>query len=371
MRKKDISCKLRSKEFLNNLERVKGYTQKIWQKDTIHHPEFTPHGIQHSKNVIENISKVIPVGLLNVLSERDIYYLLCACYLHDIGMLFVPDKLLPLPLYTVSKFIVRKIHGTASRYMIHTIPEISSIFNKTDRSIIGKLCELHTGDISEMFESNLKHFPKHFPLLVSILRICDACDVTKKRISEQLFDLMKLEPESSLHWTPMQYINDVSLEGREIVVYAIVPTISENSIKFLIEQMVIQKLNEEVSQVNPILEEYGFVYGTVKSEVSSDEYLSPDEKIDDLISNSKREEKTLELKILSSLSEKSMRETELAEKIGISTMGLRNRIFPLIKRGMVYIREDNKGKIYGFLPVDKRKEFLEDNDEKDWKGYLD
>jgi HD-GYP domain-containing protein (c-di-GMP phosphodiesterase class II) len=87
MRKKDICSKLRSKEFLNNLGRVKEYTQDIWQKDTIHHPEFTPHGIQHSKNVVENISKVIPVELLNVLSERDIYYLCCACHLHDIGML--------------------------------------------------------------------------------------------------------------------------------------------------------------------------------------------------------------------------------------------------------------------------------------------
>lgn len=373
MRKKGICSKLRSKEFLNNLGRVKEYTQDIWQKDTMHHPEFTPHGIQHSKNVVENISKVIPVELLNVLSERDIYYLCCACHLHDIGMLFVPDKLLPLPLDTVGKFVVRKIHGTASRYMIHTIPEISSIFNKTDRSIIGKLCELHTGDISEMIESNLKHSSKHFPLLVSILRICDACDVTKKRFPERLFYLMKLEsePESYLQWAPMQYIDEVSLEEREIVVHAIVPAISENSIKFLIEQMVIQKLNEEVSQVNPILEEYDFVYGTVKSEVSSDEYLSPDEKIADLISNSKREEKPLELKILSYLSKTPMREAELAEKIGISTMALRNRVSPLIKRGMVYIREDNKGKIYEFLPVDKRKEFLEDNDEKGWKGYLD
>ncbi len=129
MRKKDICSKLRSKEFLNNLGRVKEYTQDIWQKDTIYHPEFTPHGIQHSKNVVENISKVIPVELLNVLSERDIYYLCCACYLHDIGMLFVPDKLLPLPLDTVGKFVVRKIHGTASRYMIHNIRGISSIFN--------------------------------------------------------------------------------------------------------------------------------------------------------------------------------------------------------------------------------------------------
>ena len=293
-------------------------------------------------------------------------------------MLFVPDKLLPLPLDTIGKFVVRKIHGAASRYMIHTIPEISSIFNKTDRSIIGKLCELHTGDISEMIESNLKHSSKHFPLLVSILRICDACDVTKKRFSKRLFDLMKLEPESYLHWAPVPYINEVSLEGREIVVYAIVPAISEDSIKFLIEQMVIQKLNEEVSQVNPLLEEYGFVYGTVKSEVSSDEYLPPDKKIVDLISNSKREkadslskEESLELKILSYLSKTPIREAKLAEKIGISTMALRNRISLLIKKGMVYIKEDNNEKIYEFLPVDKRKEFLEDNDEKDWKGYLD
>lgn len=286
-------------------------------------------------------------------------------------MLFVPDKLLPLPLDTIGKFVVRKIHGAASRYMIHTIPEISSIFNKTDISIIGKLCELHTGDISEMIESNLKHSSKHFPLLVSILRICDACDVTKKRFSKRLFDLMKLEPESYLHWAPVPYINEVSLEGREIVVYAIVPAISEDSIKFLIEQMVIQKLNEEVSQVNPLLEEYGFVYGTVKSEVSSDEYLPPDKKIVDLISNSKREEKPLELKILSYLSKTPIREAKLAEKIGISTMALRNRISLLIKKGMVYIKEDNNEKIYEFLPVDKRKEFLEDNDEKDWKGYLD
>lgn len=203
------------------------------------------------------------------------------------------------------------------------------------------------------------------------MRICDACDVTKKRFSEQLFYLMTLEsePESYLHWAPMQYINEVSLERREIVVYAIVPAIPEDSIKFLIEQMVIQKLNEEVSQVNPIVEEYGFVYGTVKSEVSSDEYLPPDKKIEKADSLSKEE--PLELKILSSLSKTPMREAELAEKIGISTMAIRNRISPLIKKGMVYIREDNKEKTYEFLPVDKRKEFLEDNDEKDCKGYLD
>ena len=124
----------------------------------------------------------------------------------------------------------------------------------------------------------------------------------------------------------------------KFVVYAIVPAISEGSIKFLIEQMVIQKLNEEVSQVNPILEEYDFVYGTVKPEVSSDEYLPPDKKIVDLISNSKREkadllskEESIELKILSYLSKTPIREAELAEKIGISTMALRNRISPLIK----------------------------------------
>jgi hypothetical protein len=73
MRKKDIYSKLRSEEFLNNFERVKKYIQVIWQKDTIYHPEFTLHGIKHSENVVENISKVIPVELLNVLSEHDIY----------------------------------------------------------------------------------------------------------------------------------------------------------------------------------------------------------------------------------------------------------------------------------------------------------
>jgi len=77
------------------------------------------------------------------------------------------------------------------------------------------------------------------------------------------------------------------------------------------------------------------------------------------------------LKILSYLSKTPIREAKLAEKIGISTMALRNRISLLIKKGMVYIKEDNNEKIYEFLPVDKRKEFLEDNDEKDWKGYLD
>jgi len=110
--------------------------------------------------------------------------------------------------------------------------------------------------------------------------------------------------------------------------------------------------------------------------VSSDEYLPADEKIVDLISKREKADLlnkgvSLELKILSSLSETPMREAELAEKIGISTMALRNRISPLIKKGMVYIKEDNKEKIYEFLPVDKRKVFLEDSDEKDWKGYHD
>jgi len=72
MRKKDICSKLRSKEFHSNLERVEKYTQDIWPKDTIYHPEFTLRGIKHSENVVGNISKVIPEELLNVLRERDI-----------------------------------------------------------------------------------------------------------------------------------------------------------------------------------------------------------------------------------------------------------------------------------------------------------
>jgi len=359
----DITCKLKNREFISDLDRVKKFAEDIWQKDTIYHPEFTLHGMHHSKNVIENISKIIPVELLDVLSERDIYYLLCACYLHDIGMLFVPTTLLPIT--SVAKFVIRKIHGTTSRFMIHNIRELSAIFNDVDRSAIGQLCELHTGDLPMTMKSHLAHFP----LLVAILRICDACDVTYRR-SSRLFDLMKLETESYIQWAPLHYIQEVSLVEKNIVISATIPAIPEDSLRFLIEQIVINKLKEEASQINPILKEYNFKYTSVKLEISVDDYLLSNEKINKLVRNKDvinrlNEKRPLELKIISSIQKKPLNESELAEKIGISIMAIRNRIKPLIKKGIIYVNENDKEKRYEFLPYDRRKEFLGIKNEKD------
>src|SRR6476469_6502156 len=49
-------------------------------------PEYTPHNIDHNDKVVETYSAIFPKSLLDALNKHEIFFLISASYLHDIGM---------------------------------------------------------------------------------------------------------------------------------------------------------------------------------------------------------------------------------------------------------------------------------------------
>ncbi|MCK4734184.1 MAG: hypothetical protein KAT65_17150 [Methanophagales archaeon] len=64
--------------------------EKFWSRGLINHPDFTLHGIQHSENIIEMLSKLIEESKIKF-NKTELFLLEAAAYLHDIGMLIDLD----------------------------------------------------------------------------------------------------------------------------------------------------------------------------------------------------------------------------------------------------------------------------------------
>ena len=49
-------------------------------------PDFTDHGIKHAHSVHQRLSQLIPEGMATPLTPFELFAVLCAALLHDVGM---------------------------------------------------------------------------------------------------------------------------------------------------------------------------------------------------------------------------------------------------------------------------------------------
>src|ERR671914_121592 len=72
-------------------DHVIGNVRSIAEAKLAHIPslftQYTDHTVRHSDSVVVILDRIVPDELLQKMNEWELYFLLCACYLHDIGML--------------------------------------------------------------------------------------------------------------------------------------------------------------------------------------------------------------------------------------------------------------------------------------------
>ncbi len=77
-----------SGNFPSKLEIIEQETEKIWKKGEFYHVYYTLHGLDHSNYVIKILEKLIDgLNPEDKLNDTEIFCLLSAAYLHDVGML--------------------------------------------------------------------------------------------------------------------------------------------------------------------------------------------------------------------------------------------------------------------------------------------
>lgn len=130
-------------------------------------PEYTPHEIEHSDKVIEIFNWFIPESLKNKLKTYEIYFLISASYLHDVGMANLDEI---KGFHSENADSIRKYHHLRSeKYIIENFNRLG-ITNEHQAKIIGKICSGHRKENllnDKLFDPERMYssYPINMPLL--------------------------------------------------------------------------------------------------------------------------------------------------------------------------------------------------------------
>ncbi|MCI0450341.1 MAG: HD domain-containing protein [Chlorobi bacterium] len=226
--KNRLEDRLKSKDSIlfASLKNRKSQIKLYLQNYKLNFVEFTDHSFEHVEMVAQNASDLLEQQEINLLNPDELYILLMACYLHDIGMC-VPKKNL-LEYRKKEEFIeykqnnpqckiedyIREIHHELSYEFILKKWKELKIENEDYANAIALVAKAHRKvnllDQEEyMNESNVRFLIKPtgsdyvcIPYLACIIRIADEMDVTYLRVPDLLYeDFLPENEKSRIEWT--------------------------------------------------------------------------------------------------------------------------------------------------------------------------
>jgi hypothetical protein len=218
----------------------------------IQHPFFNDHGVGHAERVIEYLDKLLEEEK-NYLSKLEVFILLTAAWLHDIGMMInVKDG------KTLSNTEIRQYHHELSRIFIRQHYQILGLPNRHIGYALADICYCHRRTVKiesiftkrEPFEFLGDSFRPRF--LSALLRIADSMDCDARRAPELITNvIMKLPEKSRKHWLVCQSISgvDVSKQDSALIVDGSYTSSSE---KKLLKEKVLD-LYDEIKTVDHLL----------------------------------------------------------------------------------------------------------------------
>jgi hypothetical protein len=204
----------------NALDEIKRAAQKIWEDPAL--KGYTDHGPRHSKRVANLLGQIVDrfMETEHALSEHEVFILLAACYLHDIGMQYTWLKGRTQPLTKSDYDEIRESHPEKSFEWIKSrkIAPWSGV--RVDRELdeclepIAWVCKAHG---TRFFESAVKElegltcYPDGFhpvrgSLLAGLMMMADELDLHTTRACFEDEHEMRFSTESQLHNLVHDYI---------------------------------------------------------------------------------------------------------------------------------------------------------------------
>lgn len=224
--------------------RVSTFLEKwdsLWLGDQI--PQMIDHEQSHCQNVLNFAEQTLLLILEKdgeFLSEKEIYYLLAAIFLHDIGhseTIDENDKIL-------NPEDIRENHSELTYQMIKNNPKDFG-FNKFNEEAesIATICKYHqrkwdTSGLPEVDKNGIK-----IRLITVLLRVFDACDMQRSRAGEEDYREMKFhanEREKKLYKKMLEEENPAGIIKEYI----------ESKVKFIEKQKEYFKIHSEISLVH-------------------------------------------------------------------------------------------------------------------------
>ena len=209
-------------KFNSKLSTIEQEVETIWKKGELYHVYYTLHGLDHSNYVIDVLTKLINgLNPADDLNETEIFCLLAAAYLHDVGM---QDKhsddekkaaqlseLKNKP-YAVPDLIRDEHHQRSGRYIKDHANDLK--LDPMEAECIRLISEGHRQvklESKDYDDQTIGLEVVRVRLLSALLRLADELDITYKRAPKNIFDFLKVDmpDDSYLQWMKHYYTSGV------------------------------------------------------------------------------------------------------------------------------------------------------------------
>lgn len=195
--------------------------------------EFTDHSCDHSDAVVHLVDQL--AGPMQSgsrpLSERELFVLYAACYLHDIGMQYenaghtqtIRNAKLNIDWASLSReersTHLRRLHPMLAAEMVSLSVRSSSppigfaLTDEDDPQLIAFLCEAHGLDVDSERYRKLAAIPAvRMDLLSGLLRMADILEESSRRAKRRKAETLLLPIESQAHWWRHYYTREVDFD---------------------------------------------------------------------------------------------------------------------------------------------------------------
>lgn len=209
-------------KLIHRLEKMKGKAAAILSKIPKTFPEYTPHDIHHKERILSRLNQIIPKSLAEDFNQYEIYFLIAATYLHDIGMADIPELLRGTGIrrknFKELQNHIRTTHQERSeKYILNHFREFA-IEDIHQAEIIGVIARGHRKENlydRDMFEPGkmYKQYAINIPLLAALLKIGDELDLTFERTPMTIYEHVSPRDKiSQLEWKKHIFTSGVGID---------------------------------------------------------------------------------------------------------------------------------------------------------------
>lgn len=247
-----------------DLNRIKESAKRLLSESIGH---YTDHTIEHSERIIKILNCLLVKLMehnptndpydLQPLNEHEIFILLAACYLHDVGMHYKKE--------TENLEEIREEHHIYSYYMIvnsvkdpqhnynFNIPE-KYVDNIAEVSQGHRKIDLSSRSFTDAIEGiNIEIRPR---FLTALLKLADELDIIYERVNIQRLKISNVNSYSMMHWFKHYYVMGIGITNGNIQIHFRFPQDSYEEYKKVVPQVVFKDIDEKVSELRDHLWSY-------------------------------------------------------------------------------------------------------------------
>jgi hypothetical protein len=250
------------------LGNVRQAAEEIW--DAPLHRYYTDHKVTHSERVIEKLDG-LTAGIMaragHRLSPSEIYVLLAAAYLHDIGM--QDERYAGGDLETIraehhertAAMIVGSVRDRAHYRPLGldpdpTLVELIALVAKAHRKM-----DLSDADYAPIVHGTDTIRPR---LLGALLRFADELDIDHRRVILGNLSILLPDVQTFFHWYKCYYVSGLAIQDEYIKIYYRFP---QDEYTTVIPPLVENEIRNKLYHVEDILREGGIRASIARSEV--------------------------------------------------------------------------------------------------------